>query len=190
MVAIFAAGATALMWRPAGLAAAIDLGASWLTGLAQTGATAWHWPLEVMVICEPLGFGDRPRRIDAGAWAQPPVRRFPRHVAPGGAAVGNGPARADERGRAASRDSTGNVGRYALEALGDSLRSARFSVEEGILLLVMLPVIAYFVLGLAANVTNPAAPSALTDSLASRRLCCPCSWCWRSSGSLFCCLSH
>ena len=54
LVGVFAASATALMWRPGGLAAAIDFIPTWLAGPAQTGATAWYWPLQIMAICEPL----------------------------------------------------------------------------------------------------------------------------------------
>jgi len=44
---------------------------------------------------------------------------------------------------------------YTFQALQDSLRMTRFSREEGVLALVLLPVLAYFVLGLAAYAENP-----------------------------------
>lgn len=167
MVAVFAASATGLMWRPGGLAAAIDLFPAWLTGPAQTGATAWHWPLQVMVICEPLAIVTGLVGLTLALGRN---RRFAGFLI-------TWLLVAMLLSMARPARTSGDVllaviplamlGGYALQALGDSLRSMRFSVQEGILMLVMLPVIAYFVLGLAANVNNPAAPFALTGSLDS-----------------------
>jgi hypothetical protein len=44
---------------------------------------------------------------------------------------------------------------YALQALADSLRALRFSIEEGVSIVVILPVIAYFFLSLAGYANNP-----------------------------------
>lgn len=167
MVAVFAASATALMWRPGGLAAAIDLLPAWLAGPAQTGATAWHWPLQIMAIGEPLALV-----IGLVGLTLAPVRnrRFAMFLI---AWLLVAMLLAMARPARTSGDvlfaviPLAMLGGYALEALGDSLRLARSGVQEGVLMLVMLPVIAYFVLGLAANVNNPVASPALTDSLAS-----------------------
>jgi hypothetical protein len=54
---------------------------------------------------------------------------------------------------------------YAMEAWADSLRVLRFGVEEAALILIMLPVIAYLVLGLAAYANNPNAVPAAAAAL-------------------------
>jgi hypothetical protein len=47
------------------------------------------------------------------------------------------------------------LGGVALETLADSLRTLRFGVEEGVLILILGPVITYLVLGLAGYANNP-----------------------------------
>jgi len=158
LVAVFAACATALMWKPGGLGAAIDFISAWLAGFTQTGATAWYWPLQLLAVYEPLAMVvglvglflalERGRRF---------VGLLVAWLLAATLLVALRPARA-----------SGDVllvviplamlGGYTLETLVGSLRALRFSVEEGVLMLVVLPVVAYFMLGLSAYVHNPVAP--------------------------------
>jgi hypothetical protein len=58
------------------------------------------------------------------------------------------------------------LGGVALETIADSLRGLHFSVEEGALLFILFPVIAYLVLGLASYANNPnAIPAAAVLNL-------------------------
>jgi hypothetical protein len=58
------------------------------------------------------------------------------------------------------------LGGLALETIADSLRGLRFSVEEGTLLFILFPAIAFLVLGLASYANNPnAIPAAAVLNL-------------------------
>jgi hypothetical protein len=146
------------MWKPGGLGAAIDFISAWLAGFTQTGATAWYWPLQLLAVYEPLamvvGLVGLFLALERG---QRFVGLLVIWLLAATLLVVLRPAR-----------TSGDVllvviplamlGGYALEALVGSLRTLRFSVEEGVLMLVVLPVVAYFVLGLTAYINNPAAP--------------------------------
>jgi uncharacterized protein (TIGR03663 family) len=154
LVAVFVVSATALMWRPGGLSAAIDLLSAWLADF-RAGTTGWPWAFQVLAIYEPLtvvvglaGLVFALQRNDRFillpvAWLI--VAILLAVLRPG--------------------RTTGDVllmvipfallGGYTFQALQDSLRTTRFSREEGILVLVLLPIIAYFALGLAAYAQNP-----------------------------------
>jgi len=57
------------------------------------------------------------------------------------------------------------LGGVALETLADSLRGLRFGAEEGALILILWPVIAYLVLGVAGYANNPNAVPATAAAL-------------------------
>jgi hypothetical protein len=168
LVAVFLTSATAFAWRTGGLGATIDLLSAWLGDFrAQAGVTGWYWPFQVLAVYEPLV-------IVAGI-----VGLF--------VALQRGRSSPRFSGRrfgvmlivwlavamilviARSGRTDGDtllvviplalLSGYTFEALADSLRAVRFSVEEGVLMLVLLPVIAYFALGLASYANNPIAVS-------------------------------
>ncbi len=156
MVAVFAASATALMWRPGGLGGAIDLLSTWLAGFqSQASITHWYWPFQLLVVYEPLALGVGLVGLFLAS------ARGHRFVGPLIAWLVAAALLAVIRPARASGDvlfmviPLAMLGGYALEALAGSLRAMRFSAKEGVLMLVVLPVVAYFMLGLTAYINNP-----------------------------------
>jgi hypothetical protein len=161
---VFAAGATALMWQPSGLGAAVNLLSAWLADF-QFGATSWYWPFQLLTVYELLAVAaglaglffalQRPGRFAVLliAWLALALLlivlragRTPEDVLlvviPLALLSG-----------------------YAMEAWMDSLRALRFGVEEAALILIILPVMAYLALGLAAYANNPTAIPAAAAAL-------------------------
>ncbi len=161
LVAVFMASATALMWQPGGLGAAITLFSAWVADF-QSGVTAWYWPFQLLAVYEPLvvvaGLGglffvlqrEDPLRNVLTAWLVMAVLL------------------AVLRAGHTSGDvllvvmPLALLGGLALEMIADSLRGLRFSVEEGALLFILFPAIAFLVLGLASYANNPNAVPAAT----------------------------
>ena len=154
LAAVFVISATALMWRPGGLSAAIDLLSAWLADF-RSGVTGWPWAFQLLAIYEPLAV------VVGLAGLVFALQRNDRFILLPVAWLIVAILLAVLRpGR-----TTGDVllmvipfallGGYTFQALQDSLRTTRFSREEGVLVLALLPVIAYFVLGLAAYAQNP-----------------------------------
>ena len=165
LVAVFMASATALMWQPGGLGAAINLFSAWAADF-QSGVTAWYWPFQLLAVYEPLvvvaGLGglffvlqrEDPLRNLLTAWLVMAVLL------------------AVLRAGHTSGDvllvvmPLALLGGLALETIADSLRGLRFSVEEGALLFILFPAIAFLVLGLASYANNPnAVPAAAVLNL-------------------------
>jgi uncharacterized protein (TIGR03663 family) len=158
MAAAFAVSATALMWRPGGLGAAIDLFSVWLAGFrSQAGATLWYWPFQLLVVYEPLAL------VVGVIGLFLAIQRAQRFVGLLVVWLVAATLLAVIRPARTSGDvllvviPLAMLGGYALEPLADSLRAMRFSVEEGVLIMVVLPVVAYFALGLTAYINNPTA---------------------------------
>jgi len=156
LAAVFVISATALMWRPVGLSAAIDLLSAWLADFrAPAGVTSWSWAFQLLAIYEPLAV------VVGLAGLVFALQRNDRFILLPVAWLITAILLAVLR----SGRTTGDVllvmipmallGGYTFQAIQDSLRTTRFSREEGVLVLVLLPAIAYFVLGLAAYAQNP-----------------------------------
>jgi len=153
LVAVFLASATALAWQPRGLGSAADLLSAWLADF-PTGNTGVYWPLQVLAVYEALVivmgilglFMALQRGSQFGVFA----------VMWSASALILAVLRL---GR-----TNGDVllvvipltllAGYAFEALADSFRATRFRTEEAVLILILMPVIAYFVLGLAGVANN------------------------------------
>jgi hypothetical protein len=156
LAAVFVISATALMWRPVGLSAAVDLLSAWLADFrAPAGVTGWSWAFQLLAIYEPLAV------VVGLAGLVFALQRNDHFILLPVAWLIVAILLAVLR----SGRTTGDVllmvipiallGGYTFQAIQDSLRATRFSREEGVLVLVLLPVIAYFVLGLAAYSQNP-----------------------------------
>jgi uncharacterized protein (TIGR03663 family) len=165
LTAVFVASATALMWQPGGLGAAINLFSAWVADF-QPGLTAWYWPFQLLAVYEPLV-------VVAGVvglfFAMQRAGRFGNLLI---AWLVTAMFLAVLRAGRTSGDvllvvlPLALLGGCALETLADSLRVWRFGVEEGVLILILWPVIAYLVLGLAAYANNPnAVPAAAALNL-------------------------
>ncbi len=156
MAAVFVISATALMWRPGGLSAAVDLLSAWLADFrAQPGGAGWPWAFQLLAIYEPLAV------VVGLAGLVFALQRNDHFILLPVAWLIAALLLAVLR----SGRTTGDVllvmiplallGGYTFQAIQDSLRATRFSREEGVLALVLMPVITYFVLGLAAYAQNP-----------------------------------
>lgn len=165
LVAVFIASATALMWQPGGLGAAITLFSAWVADF-QSGVTAWYWPFQLLAVYEPLvvvaGLGglffvlqrEDPLRNLLTAWL---VMAVLLTVLRAGHTSGD---------VLLVVMPLALLGGLALETIADSLRGLRFSVEEGALLFILFPAIAFLVLGLASYANNPnAVPAAAVLNL-------------------------
>ncbi len=165
LVAVFIACATALMWQPGGLGAAINLFSAWVADF-QSGVTAWYWPFQLLAVYEPLvvvaglvGLFFVLQRADPlrnllTAWL---VMAMFLAVLRAGHTSGD---------VVLIVMPLALLGGVALETIADSLRGLHFSVEEGALLFILFPVIAYLVLGLASYANNPnAIPAAAVLNL-------------------------
>jgi uncharacterized protein (TIGR03663 family) len=156
LVAVFTACATALMWQPGGLGAAINLLSAWVADF-QFGVTAWYWPFQLLAVYEPLV-------VVAGLvglfFALQRAGRFGNLLT---AWLVMAVLLVVLRAGRTSGDvllvvmPLALLSGVALETISDSLRALRFSMEEGTLLVILFPVITYLVLGLASYANNPSA---------------------------------
>ncbi len=168
---VLIAGATGFLWRPSGLGTAADLFSAWLSGfgsapLGQSPLTSPAWPWQVLAVYEflvvILGFTglfwavqrDAPSAVFLIVWLA--VALLLVAVRPGRTA--------------------GDIllvivplallGGYALEALAQTLPAGHLSAEETVVVAVMLPVIAFLVLSVAAYANNPTANVLSSQALA------------------------
>ena len=163
LAGVFLTCATALAWQMGGLRATIDLLSAWLAGfVAPAGMTGWQWTFQVLAVYEPLIFvagiaglffamqrGSRMGMLLI-AWA---IAAMALTVVRSGR--GNG----DELLIVIP---LALLGGFAIEALAGSLRAVRLSVEEVILILLLLVLMAYALLGVADYLNNPTKFSALS----------------------------
>jgi hypothetical protein len=164
LAAVFAAGATALIWQPGGLGAAINLFSAWLADF-QFGATGWYRPFQLLTVYEPLVI------VTGLVGLYYALQRPGRFTMLLTTWLALATLLAVLRAGRTSDDvllvviPLALLSGYAMEAWADSLRVLRFGVEEAALILIMLPVIAYLVLGLAAYANNPNAVPAAAAAL-------------------------
>jgi len=154
--AVFIASATALMWRPGGLSAAIDLLSVWLSGFRVPAADSdWYRPLQLLIFYEPLA------AVGGIAGLFFAFERADRFVAFLGMWLISAAILAVFRAGHTNGDvllvvlPLALLFGYAIETLTSSLSTVRFSAAEGVLILVLCPVIAYFMLGWARYIANP-----------------------------------
>jgi hypothetical protein len=164
LAAAFVVSATALMWQPGGLGAAVNLFSAWLAGFSFD-VTGWYWPFQLLAVYEPLV-------VVAGL-----AGMF--FVLQRAGRLGNlliawlviAVLLAVLRAGRMSGDvllvvlPLALLGGVALETLADSLRELRFGAEEGALILILWPVIAYLMLGVAGYANNPGAVPAAAAAL-------------------------
>lgn len=164
LAALFVASATGLMWQPGGLGAAVNLFSAWLADF-PFGSTGWYWPFQLLTVYEPLV-------VVAGLvgmfLALQRTGRF-------GSLLIAWLVTAVLLALLRSGRTSGDVllvvlplallGGVALETLADSLRALRFGAEESALILILWPIIAYLVLGLAGYANNPNAVPAAAAAL-------------------------
>jgi hypothetical protein len=164
LAAAFVVSATALMWQPGGLGAAVNLFTAWLAGFSS-GVTGWYWPLQLLAVYEPLVVVTG---LAGMFFALQRAGRFGNLLI---AWLVIAVLLAVLRAGRTSGDvllvvlPLALLGGVALETLADSLRGLRFGAEEGALILILWPVIAYLVLGVAGYANNPNAVPAAAAAL-------------------------
>jgi hypothetical protein len=164
LVAVFLAGSTACAWKPGGLSSAVESLSAWVSGFSS-GVTGWVWPVQVLAVYEML-------TVVAGviglimAWQR--QRRGQRDhfsiylmawLAVAIVLVIARPARANGDMLLVVIP-LALLGGYAAQSLARSFRVVRASSEENLLIIILLPVIAYFALGVAGYASNNSAATA------------------------------
>jgi 4-amino-4-deoxy-L-arabinose transferase-like glycosyltransferase len=157
LAAAFLIAATGFGGRMNGLGATADLLSAWLADFA--GTTQWAWPFQVLIIYEGLALAAG--IVGAFVALQRRARSSVVWLVWLLAALVLAALRPGHTG--------GDVllavvplallSGYAFDALARSRRDVHFGVEEGGLIVVLMPVMGYFILGLVSYANNPGAPA-------------------------------
>jgi predicted membrane-bound mannosyltransferase len=167
LAAVFMSGATAFAWKTAGLSAAGESLSAWVAGFSS-GAADWAWPLKVLAVYELLTLVVGV--IGLGLLLRPQTDRLAVSLAAGLAVALALAAARSGQGQAIGRNADvllaviplALLGGYALQALADSFRAISWQREEGVLILILLPVMAYVMLSIAGYAVNGSAVTSNT----------------------------